>query len=85
MTKLNTQIQKIAEKAKGFVDLNQHVGGGNGCMIYTYEGLEKFTEEIVKECVSLMEWQKLSPKQEGAYNSALDLAQRNIREHFGIQ
>jgi hypothetical protein len=54
-------------------------------MIYTYEGLEKFTEEIVKECVSLMEWQKLSPKQEGAYNSALDLAQRNIREHFGIQ
>ena len=46
---------------------------------------EKFAELIVRECVSQMEWQKISPKGEGAYNSALDLAQRNIKEHFGVE
>lgn len=48
------------------------------------DNYEKFAELIVGECVSQMEWQKLSPKAEGAYNSAISLAQRNIKEHFGI-
>jgi hypothetical protein len=46
---------------------------------------EKFAELIVRECASLMEWQKISPKDVGAYNSALSLAQRNIKEHFGVE
>ena len=48
---MNKQILKLAEQAKGFVDLNQHVGGGKGCMVYTYDGLEKFAELIVGECL----------------------------------
>ena len=47
---MNKRIQELAEQAKGFVDLNQHVGGEKGCMVYTYDGLEKFVELIVREC-----------------------------------
>lgn len=49
------------------------------------EHAEVFAELIVAECVSLMEWQKISPKDDGAYNSALSLAQRNIKEQFGVK
>ena len=52
---------------------------------YDKYSAEKFAELIVKECVSIMEWQKISPKNDGAYNSALSLAQRNIKEQFGIE
>ena len=52
---------------------------------YDKYSAEKFVELIVKECVSLMEWQKISPKDVGAYNSALSLAQRNIKEQFGVE
>jgi hypothetical protein len=52
MTQLNPAVRKLAEQAKGFVDLNQHVGGGNGCMIYTYEGLNQFAGLIVEECIA---------------------------------
>jgi hypothetical protein len=54
MTQLNPAVQKLAEQAKGFVDLNQHVGGDNGCMIYTYKGLNKFAELIVRECAVIV-------------------------------
>jgi hypothetical protein len=54
MTQLNPVVQKLAEQAKGFVDLNQHVGGDNGCMIYTYEGLNQFAELIIQECVAIV-------------------------------
>jgi len=53
---MNERIRELAEQAKGFVDLNQHVGGEKGCMVYTYDGLEKFAELIVAECAnSIME------------------------------
>ena len=52
---------------------------------YDKYSAEKFAELIVRECVSIMEWQKISPKNDGAYNSALSLAQRNIKEQFGIE
>lgn len=45
---------------------------------------EKFAELIIQTCCSLIEWQKISPKDVGSYNSALSLAQRNIKEHFGV-
>jgi hypothetical protein len=54
---MNKQIIKLAEQAKGFVDLNQHVGGDNGCMVYTYDGLEKFAELIVAECIEQVKGQ----------------------------
>ena len=49
---MNQRIKELAEEAKGFVDLNQHVGGTRGCMVYTYDGLEKFAELIILECVN---------------------------------
>lgn len=45
---MNEQIRKLAEQAGGFVDINKHVGGNNGCMVYTYCGLEKFAELVAK-------------------------------------
>ena len=48
---MNKRIKELAEQAKGFADLNQLVGGTKGCMVYTYDGLEKFAELIVKECL----------------------------------
>ena len=51
---MNQRIKKLAEEAKGFVDLNQHVGGDKGCMIYTYDGLEKFAELIISEILEIM-------------------------------
>lgn len=51
---------------------------------YDKYSAERFAELIVSKCVSTMEWQKISPKGDGAYNSALSLAQRNIKEYFGI-
>ena len=51
---MNQRIRELAEQAKGFVDLNQHVGGDKGCMVYTYDGLEKFAELIEKECADLL-------------------------------
>lgn len=50
---MNERIKELAEQAKGFVDLNQHVGGTKGCMVYTYDGLEKFAELIIKECADI--------------------------------
>lgn len=45
---MNEQIRKLAEQAGGFVDINKHVGGNNGCMVYTYDGLQAFAELVVK-------------------------------------
>lgn len=47
---MNERIKDLAEQAKGFVDLNQHIGGTNGCMVYTYDGLKGFAELIIQEC-----------------------------------
>ena len=75
---MNERIKELAEQAKGFVDLNQHVGGDKGCMVYTYDGLEKFAELIVKEC-------------EVALNPMLrDMISRGkaydlIKTHFGVE
>ncbi len=48
---MNERIKELLEQTGGFVDINQFLGGEKGCVIYTYEGLEKFAELIVKECV----------------------------------
>jgi hypothetical protein len=81
MTQLNPVVQKLVEQAKGFVDLNQHVGGDNGCMIYTYEGLNQFAELIVRECSDyvhkcIVEDGNEFPMKSVAYR---------IKEHFGIE
>jgi hypothetical protein len=81
MTKLNPVVQKIAEQAKGFVDLNQHVGGGNGCMIYTYEGLNKFAELLVEECVAQC-WTVSESESKG---SVVSECSKRIRKHFGVE
>jgi hypothetical protein len=71
---MNERIKELAEQAKGFVDLNQHVGGEKGCMVYTYDGLEKFAELIVEECARL--------SVEGDHR----ISPRNrIIDHFGIK
>jgi hypothetical protein len=83
MTQLNPVVQKIAEQAKGFVDLNQHVGGGNGCMIYTYEGLNKFAELIVRECAKVSE-DDITDGDACCTNTAYRIASQ-IKEHFGVE
>ena len=72
---MNEQIKALAQQAGGFVDLNQHVGGGKGCMVYTYDGLEQFAQLIVKECGRVLEDNEL-----GGYR--VDHA---LREHFGVK
>lgn len=89
MTRLNPEVLRLAEQAKGFVDLNQHVGANSGCMIYTYEGLNKFAELIVRECIKLSKPQVEYPLDgtwieksywEGCYDSS-----KRIEEHFGVK
>ena len=75
---MNERIRQLAEQAGYEKDM---FGIGHWDM----PECQKFAELIVRECVSQMEWQKISPKGEGAYNSALDLAQRNIKEYFGVE
>ena len=95
---MNQRIRELAEQAKGFVDLNQHVGGDKGCMVYTYDGLEKFAELIAKECADLL-WDE--SERLYAYSSECDevrdsdeaeiVAEKcldNIKmliEHFGVE
>jgi hypothetical protein len=83
MTQLNPVVQKIAEQAKGFVDLNQHVGGDNGCMIYTYEGLNRFAELIVRECAKVSE-DDITDGDACCTNTAYRIASQ-IKEHFGVE
>lgn len=74
---MNEQIKALAQQAGGFVDLNQHVGGGKGCMVYTYEGLEQFAQLIVKECSYLADQahhKATGGKTAGGY----------IRQQFGV-
>lgn len=89
---MNKRIRELAEQAKGFVDLNQHIGGEKGCMVYTYDGLEKFAELIVKECVqtlrdntpvvdendSVEDWDR-------GYIRAMVDCEHHIQEHFGVE
>ena len=79
---MNERIRELAEQAKGFVDLNQHVGGEKGCMVYTYDGLEKFAQLIVRECIV------------DFYRNCLDITsnediavqvERYVQEHFGVE
>ena len=87
MTKLNPLVQKLAEQAKGFVDLNQHVGGDNGCMIYTYEGLNKFAELIVRECMRMCEVTEMSfvTHDCDVEASGAITVKQFIAEHFGVE
>ena len=82
MTQLNPKVKKLAEQAKGFVDLNQHVGGDNGCMIYTYEGLNNFAELIVRECVDTVQRRYMGD------NNREDMEVRrcveDLKTHFGV-
>lgn len=70
---MNERIRQLAEQAKGFVDLNQHVGSEKGCMVYTYDGLEKFAELIVRECLSY------------AKDGDIDFMKFMIKQHFGVE
>ena len=75
---MNERIKELAEQAKGFVDLNQHVGGEKGCMVYTYDGLEKFAELIVDQCfkVALVEGK--------GYLDPIKLRDA-MKKHFGVE
>ena len=79
---MNKRIRELAEQAKGFVDLNQHVGGTKGCMVYTYDGLEKFAELIVRECLTFVE---PMPGSGDIDDLALEAAREGIKEHFGVE
>ena len=87
MTQLNPVVQKLAEQAKGFVDLNQHVGSDNGCMIYTYEGLNQFAELIVRECLEQIDKIRDGCEADKEYQQALgaDWAGLAVARHFGVK
>lgn len=72
---MNEQIKALAQQAGGFVDLNQHVGGGKGCMVYTYEGLEQFAQRIVSECAGVADDPDTDMLRVG----------QAIRQHFGVE
>lgn len=82
---MNKRIKKLAEQAGSFVDLNQHVGGEKGCMVYTYDGLEKFAELIVQECADLC---LKYAKHEGPFNTMEFRKGQHfntiIKDHFGV-
>ena len=91
-SKMNERIRELAEQAKGFVDLNQHVGGEKGCMVYTYDGLEKFAELIVRECVRRIEGCSLDPTQYEfdkefvlGYNKGVSKVASQVKLHFGVE
>lgn len=73
---MNKRIEKLAEQAGGFVDLNQHVGGEKGCMVYTYDGLEKFAELIVQECI-----RKIDDMVDDGWYADTD----KLKQHFGVE
>jgi hypothetical protein len=91
MTQLNPAVQKLAEQAKGFVDLNQHVGSDNGCMIYTYEGLNKFAELIVRECLkcgdNLSKYyiENHPEKEQVLLLASIADYSNQIKQHFGVE
>ena len=72
---MNKRIEDLAREARG-----------QPTNLPTYVTLdwEKFAELILRDCISLLSWQMLSST-EGPYNIALSLAQKNIKEHFGIK
>ena len=78
---MNERIKQLAEQAKGFVDLNQHVGGDKGCMVYTYDGLEKFAKLIVEECAELAKHHVMNIS---TYGDA-EFVDEKIKEHFGVE
>lgn len=80
---MNQRIKELAEEAKGFVDLNQHVGGEKGCMVYTYDGLEKFAGLIVAECMEVFSKDLPEPGD----GRMLEVINRvcNVAEHFGVE
>jgi hypothetical protein len=78
---MNERIRELAEQAKGFVDLNKHVGGDNGCMVYTYDGLAKFAELIVRECAELAKHHVMNIS---TYGDA-EFVDEQIKEHFGVE
>ena len=84
---MNERIRELAEQAKGFVDLNQHVGGEKGCMVYTYDGLEKFAQLIVRECIASIEnadngfEDYRNQIEDGMRNHCIDL----IKNKFGVE
>ena len=75
---MNERIRELAEQAKGFVDLNKHIGGTDGCMVYTYDGLEKFAELIVQECITAIESRAVEKPMSEYYI-------KQIKEHFGVE
>lgn len=77
---MNERIRQLAEQAKGFVDLNQHVGSEKGCMVYTYDGLEKFAELIVEECA------RVANDSNQSKNRAVGVSVGDVvRNHFGVE
>ena len=82
---MNERIRELAEQAKGFVDLNQHVGGEKGCMVYTYDGLEKFAELIVRECIQVVDGMADPEEDSDRYVWALHNASEKIKQHFGVE
>jgi len=78
---MNERIRELAEQAKGFVDLNQHVGSEKGCMVYTYDGLEKFAELIVRECME----QVWYTREDGINGNVSEVIKDRIKQHFGVE
>ena len=79
---MNERIRELAEQAKGFVDLNQHVGGEKGCMVYTYDGLEKFAELLVRESIVDFYRNCLDTTSDDDITEQVD---RYVKQNFGVE
>lgn len=83
--------QQAVQAAWADQDLDLY-GGEKGCMVYTYDGLEKFARLIVQECASVAvqdDEPDLSGNPymdlNGAYMAGKGSASLMIQEHFGIE
>lgn len=68
---MNEQIKQLAEQVGGVRNHGYERGEPIERFIFSVDGLEKFAELIIKECIDLVE-----------YNS--HGAAKDIKEHFGV-
>lgn len=75
---MNEKIKVLLEQTGGFVDINRFLGGEKGCVIHTYDGLEKFAKLIVQECAGIY-----SKIDNGNSHMGTDDYLGALQKHFG--
>jgi hypothetical protein len=78
---MNERIEKLVRQA-GLTQAKDFKSGDEVKNFVFGNGLEKFAELIVRECVSIAHPQL---KDVGEWAAGMRLAQKRIKEHFGVE